>query len=986
MNFVMMAFLRLFSILYNTIPALNNKLYNSDGPLNFVIGFSSSDNKICGALSFKNGRVKPISYLPEETDVVLESDNGVNFKEMLTGTPNELLNLILRNRLTIRGNISYLQLFNYYVSLLMGPVHQYMLDTRKKREERKYEEQYRLPPDKVPENLNMRRNNFLRAESVDSGLLFLDEPYLSRYNLKDFPRLQTMLDNHFKEMPKICPERTALLTQWFRREGFEKKNNGEFWNPLMRQALSFKYLMESRKPLIGDCDLLAGTSTSKLPTGVIIYPDAQGTLIWGELNTVSKRKLNPYIIDKKDAASLHDAFGFWAKRNFREWLRAENGNLLSQKIEERWVGYFVWKSVGISHTIPDFKSLLQKGTYGIIEDINKKKELLNPEETEKRITLLSMQIVLEAVNNYAANLARKAEEAVFATVDENRRRELKRLASICRRVPFKPARSLDEAVNSIWIMWIALHTENANTGLSLGRLDQLLQPYLANDMAKAKSAADKDLVIYNAIELVGNLFMRCTDHLPLVPDIGNYLFGGSSSDQAITLGGVTPEGKDAVNDMTYIILKVTEMLSIRDPNVNARFMPGINSDTYLKRLCEVNYVTAATPSMHNDEAVMGSLRQHNYPENHLRDWAAVGCVEATLAGRHIGHTGSILMNLVAALEMALYNGTHPLMKLAVGPKTGEVTDTGFATFESFFQAFAAQLRFLVDNAVELNNLLGSIHARYRPTPLLSSLIEGTTVKGLDVTAGGALYNSSGTANIGLADVTDSLLVIKKLVFEDKIISFRRLKQALERNFNGNDYLHTLITNKIALFGSGDEEALQMANRVASLVHQIYSEKENYRKGRYTSGFWSMSQHVAYGNLSGALPSGRKAGKPFTPGLTPQPLASGNYLDNIRHVAALDPENMDNNIAFNVKMVPASADSREKIVDTMAAYVKTYFQQGGMQIQFNVVKGDTLRDAMVNPENYPNLLVRISGYNAYFVTLNREMQKELIERAEFALGG
>ena len=164
--------------------------------------------------------------------------------------------------------------------------------------------------------------------------------------------------------------------------------------------------------------------------------------------------------------------------------------------------------------------------------------------------------------------------------------------------------------------------------------------------------------------------MRGTDHLPLVPDIGNYLFGGSSSDQAITLGGVTPEGHDGVNDMTYIFLKATEILSIRDPNVNARFHSGINSDAYLKRLCEVNYLTAATPSMHNDQAVFASLQKFDYSIEDTRDWAATGCVEPTLSGKHMGHTGSILMNMVAGLEMALNNGRHPLMKWDLGPKTG----------------------------------------------------------------------------------------------------------------------------------------------------------------------------------------------------------------------------------------------------------------------------------------------------------------------------
>jgi ferredoxin len=210
-------------------------------------------------------------------------------------------------------------------------------------------------------------------------------------------------------------------------------------------------------------------------------------------------------------------------------------------------------------------------------------------------------------------------------------------------VPEGPCITLDDAVNALWIGWVAVHMENTNAGFSLGRLDQWLQPYFVADLEKLQTGAERAAYIEHAIELVGSFYMRCTDHLPIIPDIGNYLFGGSSSDQAITLGGVTPQGEDAVNDMTYIFLKVTEMLGIRDPNVNARYNREKNSPTYLKRLCEVNVVTTATPSIHNDTIVMKSLDEFHYAPEDLRDWSATGCVEPTLSGKHIGHTNCMMM-------------------------------------------------------------------------------------------------------------------------------------------------------------------------------------------------------------------------------------------------------------------------------------------------------------------------------------------------------
>jgi len=272
----------------------------------------------------------------------------------------------------------------------------------------------------------------------------------------------------------------------------------------------------------------------------------------------------------------------------------------------------------------------------------------------------------------------------------------------------------------------------------------------------------------------------------------------------------------------------------------------------------------------------------------------------------------------------------------------------------------------------------------RPTPFISALVEGCRHKGLDVTKGGALYNSSGTACIGLADITDSLMAIKKLVYEEQKTTLREIREAIETNFANNPVLHSLVTKKVPLFGSGSDEAVDMANRVTRFIHDRFGEHQNFRGGKYTAGFWSMSNHVAFGTLTGALPSGRLAFKPFTPGLTPEAHASKNLLDNIRDVSRLEPTSMNNNIAFNVKVVPSAKDTHEKVVENMYSYVKTYCDLGGMQMQFNVVSSDTLMEAMLHPEDYRNLMVRISGYNAYFVTLNRDMQMELIERAEYGL--
>ncbi|MBP1710105.1 MAG: Formate C-acetyltransferase [Deltaproteobacteria bacterium] len=972
-------FFKFFAFNFNTRPSLRKYLKGDDGWLNFTFGIKTESGSVEQALRFENGKVIVLKNMPSQTDaqLIFADENAV--KEAATKPPNRLMLALMENRIVMHGNLGYLQLINFYLSLLLKHIHIAKLKKETKMENRNYN-----AGAASKKSIDSKKLRQIRAGSVDPGVRYLPEPYLSEYSLNDFPRLRDFLDIHLKTRPAICHERAEILTGWYRENGFETDKNGRPVIAELRQAQAFKFLMENRKPIIRKNDLIAGTNTTK-EIGVIIYPDAHGTMIWGELLTAPYRPLNPYDVTPETVDVLHNkVFPFWLHRNFRQWVRDNKDYPLCQKLDERFAACFLWKTVALSHTILNYPEILKLGTKGIIAKIDREWGETPESEKQKLDTLRALKISLEGINAYAKKLSVEATRLAKQETDPDRKNELIHLADICRRVPENPCVTLDEAVNAMWIIWVGVHMENTNAGFSLGRLDQWLQPYFLADMEKIAGEEEKRKYIKHAVELIGCFYMRCTDHLPLIPDIGNYLFGGSSSDQAITLGGVTPDGEDAVNDMTYIFLKVTEMLSIRDPNVNARYNRERNSETYLKRLCEVNLNTTATPSIHNDEAVMASLAEFNYPAQHLRDWSATGCVEPTLSGRHIGHTNCMMFNMVAALEMALNNGWHPLMRWNLGPRTGDIESGDFQDYESFFNAFAAQLRFLADQTCEYNNLLGEAHQAIRPTPFISALIEGPIKSGRDVTKGGALYNSSGTACIGLADITDSLMAINKFVFEEKRVSFKELRNAVNTNFKNDPALLALIKNKAQLFGSGDHEALATANRVAKLAHDCFGEHTNYRGGKYTAGFWSMSNHVAFGTLTGALPSGRLAGKAFTPGLTPEAHASKSILDNIRDVARLDPKNLNNNIAFNVKVVPGAHETHQRIVENIYSYVKTYSDLGGMQMQLNVVSSKTLRDAMEHPENYQNLLVRISGYNAYFVTLNRDMQMELIERAEFGI--
>ena len=982
LNLITRAALGAVALAFNHRKRLKRHLRSPDGWVDLSVGIRTRTGTVAQTIIFRQGRVRVERGIEGNADVVLNAADDAALMGLATAPPGEVLAMMLENRLVIEGNGAYLQLFIHYLSLLSGRRHQKMLGKiRREASVQRERESCTKGPD-VSQILIDRRKGHLKAHRLkDKNVVYLQDPYLSHLDLDDFPRLKLLLHQNRTARPEICAERPMLLTRWYRENGFEEASPGRPWHPVLRQGLAFEHLMRCKKPVIADAQLLAGSTTTNPVCGVVVYPDAQATMIWGELNTVDQRLLNPYDISAETIDTLNDVFPFWMERSFHQWVNKAHNRPLCLRLSERFVAMVCSKAVCVSHTVPGLKTVLEKGTGGLIEDIGRRLQDDSLDE-DGRSTLEGMAHSLKGLEAYASGLASEARLQAAKAVGPARSRELLHMARVCERVPHMPASTLEEAVQSLWTIWVGMHMENTNAGLSPGRLDQWLQPYYLSDLKGIEPGERRDAYIRHALELIGCLFLRICDHMPLSPDIGNILFGTSPPNQAITLGGVTPQGEDGVNDMTYIFLKVTEMLALPDPNINARINIEKNSETYIRRLCEVNFTTSATPSLHNDSAVFAALKQHGYPQEHINDWSATGCVEPTISGRHNGHTGAIMINLVAALEMAMNNGRHPLIQLDLGPETGQVED--FAAFEQFFAAFAAQLEFLVGQAVELNNLYAGAHARMRPTPFISSTIEGCIEHARDMTAGGARYNTSGTANIGLADVTDSLTAIGRLVFDEGRVSFRELKNALDSDFRDAPALHALVRNRVPLFGSGNSEALRMANRVASLVHDLFAPYRNTRGGRYTTGFWSMSQHTAYGNLSGALPSGRLSGRPFTPGLTPEPHASRNYLDFISDVARLKPEYMDNNMAFNVKLSPSPADSREKTVANMAGYVKAYCLLGGMQMQFNVVDSRVLRDAMANPERYRDLIVRISGYNAYFVGLNRRQQLELIDRAEYGV--
>ena len=960
------------STAFSALPRIHRQLKGKNGtPYKASFLFQTFDESVSVSAVFDKGRMSVRPWRIDDPDITMFFRNQAIMRDLLSAHPKrDIFNAMLDGDMVYEGNLNHLARFSFLTTEFIKP--------------KPGTTRAIFTP---PSNGNRKaRRIAARPMKPHPGVQFLTDPAFSDRTIDDWPQIKSLWEKHFTTRPAICAERARLLTEFFSQFGFETDSQGKQWDESIRQGRALRYILLNKEARVQPDDLLLGTTTSH-PVGVQMFPEFVGLTLWPELNTITTRKLNPYDLDPKTRQVLNEeVFPFWIDRNIREVARRQNGNPECQRLEERWVLYFMWKVAAISHTIPDFPTVLEKGLEQIRNDALARVESSGEDST--RNFHQAVACTIDGVLNYANRLADKAERTAESLDPKTDKRRIDQLCEMARRVrqsPAKPARNLAEAINAIWIVWVCLHQENMNAGLSLGRLDQWLQPYFAHDMEAAKTRPDRAKVLDDAIALCAALFLKCQDHLPMVPDLANRLFGGSSSDQVITVGGQDSQGNCAVNDMTYLLLKVTEMLGMRDPNVNARYAQGVNPKEYLRRLVEVNAITGATPSLHNDAAVIASLLHQGFSLEHARDWSATGCVEPTSCGRHMGHTNCMLLKLIDPLEITLNNGTHPLIGQVVGAKTGNLRGKNAPkTFEAFFDLYKRQLRRMINHAIDYNNQLGRVHQQLHPTPLLSSMIQGTAESGKDVTRGGATYNSSGAALVALTDVVDSLMTIKTLIYDKPKVTWPQLLDALEADFEGHEKLYAIIQHKVPKFGGADTQPRDLAQELIDFIYNAYHSRKNYRGGRYTAGFWSMSNHVAFGVLSGALPSGRKKGKAFTPGITPSADASGTLLDPIHAVGSLDPLKMPNNIAFNVKLFPAPGEPGERFVDHATDLAESYVKLGGMQMQFNVVTSETLRDAMENPAGYRNLLVRISGYNAYFVELNRDMQIELIERAEFTV--
>jgi len=624
------------------------------------------------------------------------------------------------------------------------------------------------------------------------------------------------------------------------------------------------------------------------------------------------------------------------------------------------------------HLIPDYPTVLKIGFKGLRKRFE---DLLAEADSEPRRDFLRALIVSTEVprilaGRYAALLREMAEQEK----DGGRRKELERMAEICDRVPWEPAGGYWEALQSLWFthMLVMAAESYPGPGLSHGRFDQYIYPYFKQDMDSG--ALDETL----AKELLGCYFIKHNYAYDFQGRVGNNQGINSSFGQLITLSGMGPNGEDLSNDFTYLCLDVIEDVNMLEPKPNVRLHKK-TPDKMLRRVVDIVSHAQGAPFLLNfDEISMQALEWMGLPRDKLWDYAPVGCLENTLQGNDRSGTVDVNFNLAKAVELVLYNGRDQASGKQVGPRTGD--PRAFRTFEDFWKAYEKQTLCIMEKLIEIYNLSDTVRARFEPVPYLSTLVRGCETSGRDVNRGGAEHNFVTMEGVALATTADSLLAVKKLVYEDGKVTLDELIRAIDANFEGYEPLRQQLVNKAPKYGNNDPYADELARRVSRFwSSQVirYTTPETDR--RFRAGYLSWNYWISFAPLTAATPDGRKRGAFLSNGVCPV-----NGVDRmgptsvINSVADLDLQTIPNGASHTISLSPSLIRNREH-KNKLMALLRAYIENGGTALQVNILDADTLREAQAKPDEYQNLLVRVTGYNAYFVTLGKEIQDELIAR-------
>jgi pyruvate formate-lyase/glycerol dehydratase family glycyl radical enzyme len=816
--------------------------------------------------------------------------------------------------------------------------------------------------------------------------------------------------------PHVESERAVLATAAYKEtEGLP---------PILRRAKVVEKIFNELPVTIRDDELLVGAIT-KNPRSTEVCPEFSWDWIEKEFDTMATRLADPFEIPKETAAELREAFKYWPGRTTSDLA----SSYMSQKTKDCiangvfTVGNYFYGGVG--HVCVDYGKILTVGFSGVIAEAVKHLEAMDrsdPSYIKKQQFYDAVIISYNAGIAFAHRYAAKAADLARTESNPTRKAELEQIARNCVRVPEHGATTFWEACQSMWFVQCMLQIESSGHSISPGRFDQYMYPFLKTDTSISREFAQ---------ELVNCVWIKLNDVNKTRDEISAQAFAGYAVFQNLCVGGQTVDGRDATNDVSYMCMEATAQVRLPQPSFSIRVWQG-TPDQFLHRAAEVVRLGLGIPAVYNDEVIIPALQNRGVSLADARDYGIVGCVEPQASHKTEGWHDAAFFNVAKVLEITINNGR--VGDLQLGPVTGDAKS--WTSLDEFYDAFCKQMAFFVKYLAEADNCVDIAHAERAPLPFLSPMIEDCMGRGMSAQEGGAIYNFTGPQAFGVADTGDSVYALRKFVFDEKKLTMAELKEALDANFGlaigatataasgevtegqiydavrkvlasnksadvatlKDEVYRTLATETVPAgaskyegirrlldsaesFGNDIDDVDLIARKCAQIYCKEVEKYTNPRGGQFQAGIYPVSANVLFGKDVGALPDGRPAKAPLADGVSPRqgkdrlgPTAAANSVAKLDHFIA------SNGTLYNQKFLP-SALAGDTGLRNFASLIRSYFDQKGMHVQFNVIDRATLMAAQKDPEAHRDLVVRVAGYSAQFVVLAKEVQDDIISRTE-----
>ena len=838
---------------------------------------------------------------------------------------------------------------------------------------------------------------------------------MEKYNSSEIPkssRITRLVDHLYAKMPEIESYRAKLITESYKET--------EDQPIITRRAKAFSHILHNIPIIIRDEELIVG-SNSIAPRGCQTFPEFSFQWLEDELDTVETRIADPFYISEQAKADLREVHKYWKGKTTSELATAYMAPEAIRAIDHNIFtpGNYFYNGVG--HVTVKYWEVLEIGYEGIMAKAQAELDHCNVGDgdyAERSRFLEAVIMSCQAVIDYANRYAKLALEMAEKCTDPQRKAELLVIASNCSKVPAKGATNFWEACQSFWFVQQLLQMESSGHSISPGRFDQYMYPYYKKDIesgAITRTAAQ---------ELIDCIWVKLND-LNKVRDAASAEgFAGYSLFQNLIVGGQNKDGEDVTNDLSFMCIEASMHVHLPAPSLSIRVWNGSPHDLLIKA-AELTRTGIGLPAYYNDEVIIPALQNRGLSLADAREYNIIGCVEPQKAGKTEGWHDAAFFNMCRPLELVFANGMD--QGEMVGIPTGDVTKMD--TFDEFYDAYKKQMEYCISLLVNADNAIDVAHAKRCPLPFLSSMIDDCIKRGKTVQEGGAVYNFTGPQGFGIANMADSLYAIRQLVYQEKKFTMEELKEALAWNYGkGLDEqsvrdittgilremtesgakvdadtaaavlksvmnaqmspekmaryqeIHDMIA-EVPKFGNDLPEVDYFARDVAYTYTRPLQNFKNPRGGQYQAGLYPVSANVPLGGQTGATPDGRYAHTPVADGVSP---SAGKDVNGptaaASSVAKLDHFIVSNGTLFNQKFHPSALSGREGL-EKFVALIRSYFDQKGMHMQFNVVSRETLLDAQAHPENYKHLVVRVAGYSALFTTLSKSLQDDIIRRTE-----